>query len=83
MRRIGFETLLPDDMHSPIITSFLSPQAEKYSFRKLYDLLKGNGFVIYPGKITKGDTFRIGNIGEVYPHDMEKLVETIEQVKFW
>lgn len=83
MRRIGFETLLPDTLHSPIITSFLSPSSEKYAFRKFYDLLKESGFVIYPGKITKGDTFRIGNIGEVFPSDMEKLVETIERIKYW
>jgi len=83
MRRIGFSTLLPNSMHSPIITSFLSPENEKYSFNEFYDLLKNNGYVIYPGKISNGDTFRIGNIGVVNPSDMEKLVETIERIKFW
>ncbi len=83
MRDIGFKTLLPDYMHSPVITSFLSPAQEKYSFKKFYDRLKENGFVIYPGKVTQGDTFRIGNIGEVYPDDMVKLVKTIGEVKFW
>ena len=83
MRKIGIEPLLPDSLHSPIITSFLSPNSEAYSFKKLYDLLKQNGFVIYPGKVTQGDTFRIGNIGEVYPDDMEKLTEAISKIKFW
>ncbi|RKD88250.1 2-aminoethylphosphonate--pyruvate transaminase [Mangrovibacterium diazotrophicum] len=83
MRSIGFETLLPDELHSPIITSFRSPSSEKYVFKELYDRLKEKGFVIYPGKVTQGDTFRIGNIGEVYPSDMEMLVQTIGQVKFW
>ncbi len=83
MRNIGFETLLPDRLHSPIITSFLSPTADVYSFKSFYDLLKQNGFVIYPGKVTQGETFRIGNIGEVYPADMEKLIETISKIKFW
>ena len=83
MRSIGFETLLPDLLHSPIITSFLSPTADAYSFKSFYDLLKQNGFVIYPGKVTQGETFRIGNIGEVYPADMEKLIETISKIKFW
>jgi len=82
MRQIGFETLLPDYMQSPIITSFLSPQQKEYSFLKFYNLLKENGYVIYPGKISNGDTFRIGNIGEVYPQDLEKLVETIQRMKF-
>jgi len=83
MRKIGFKTLLPDIKHSPIITSFLSPQEKKYSFLKFYNLLKENGYVIYPGKISKGDTFRIGNIGVVYPSDIDKLVETIIEIKFW
>jgi len=83
MRRIGFSTLLPDFMHSPIITSFLSPQQKEYSFINFYNLLKDNGYVIYPGKISNGDTFRIGNIGVVNPSDIEKLVETIQKIKFW
>ncbi len=83
MRNLGFETLLPDSLHSPIITSFLSPEEEAYSFIKFYELLKQYGFVIYPGKVTQGDTFRIGNIGEVFPADMERLIRTIETVKFW
>lgn len=83
MRQIGFQTLLPDELHSPIITSFLSPESEKYSFEKFYGLLKENGFVIYPGKVTRGKTFRIGNIGEVYSQDIVQLTKTIEKVKFW
>ena len=83
MRRIGFTTLLPDFMQSPIITSFVSPQQKEYSFMNFYNLLKENGYVIYPGKISNGDTFRIGNIGVVYPADMEELVKTIERIRFW
>ncbi len=83
MREIGFTTLLPDFMHSPIITSFLSPNQKEYSFIKFYNLLKDNGYVIYPGKISKGDTFRIGNIGVVNPSDIDKLVEAIISIKFW
>jgi len=83
MQRIGFETLLPDNMQSPIITSFLSPQEKEYSFLSFYNILKESGYVIYPGKISNGDTFRIGNIGVVYPSDMEKLIETIQRMKFW
>ena len=83
MRKIGFTTLLPDIMHSPIITSFLSPHQKEYSFINFYSLLKENGYVIYPGKISNGDTFRIGNIGVVNPTDIDKLVETIMKIKFW
>jgi 2-aminoethylphosphonate-pyruvate transaminase len=83
MRQIGLETLLPDQMHSPIITSFLQPVSDKYSFIAFYTILKSNGFVIYPGKITEHKTFRIGNIGEVYSADIEKLLETVSKIRFW
>ena len=68
MRSLGFQTLLDDAIQSPIITSFLYPHKD-FDFKAFYLALKSKGFVIYPGKISKADTFRIGNIGDVYPED--------------
>ncbi len=78
MRQLGFSTLLPNVLQSPIITSFHSPAAPDYSFTAFYKALKQQGFVIYPGKVTVADTFRIGNIGNVYPGDMERLLVAVE-----
>jgi len=83
MRSLGFETLLPDAHHSPIITSFLSPDSPAYSFNSFYQALKARGFVIYPGKVTGADTFRIGNIGHVFAQDMERLLDAVRQVVTW
>jgi 2-aminoethylphosphonate-pyruvate transaminase len=83
MRRLGFKTLLPDEYQSPFITSFYSPENEKYDFNTFYDLLKSKGFVIYPGKVSKISAFRIGNIGHVFPEDMEQLLKTIAESMFW
>jgi 2-aminoethylphosphonate-pyruvate transaminase len=83
MRELGFETLLPDVLHSPIITSFHSPRCPEYEFKRFYELLKTAGFVIYPGKVSNADCFRIGNIGEVYPEDIEKLIIAIKNVIYW
>lgn len=83
MRELGFETLLNDDLHSPIITSFYSPKASSYQFKTFYDALKREGFVIYPGKVSNADCFRIGNIGEVYQADIERLLSAIAKVKYW
>jgi len=83
MRKLGFKTLLPDEYQSPIITAFYSPKSEKYDFMRLYNRLKNKGFVIYPGKVTKIDTFRIGNIGHVFPDDMKRLLQAIEESMFW
>jgi 2-aminoethylphosphonate-pyruvate transaminase len=83
MRRLGFRTLLPDAYQGHFITSFYSPESTKYDFKTFYDLLKGKGFVIYPGKVSKASAFRIGTIGDVYPADMERLVKAIEASMFW
>lgn len=79
MRSLGFKTLLPDASQGPIITSFLYPSAD-FSFASFYEELKRRGFVIYPGKISDADTFRIGNIGDIYPKDMEALIEAIRAI---
>ncbi|MCC8144280.1 MAG: 2-aminoethylphosphonate--pyruvate transaminase [Tannerellaceae bacterium] len=76
MRSLGYCTLLPDELQGPIITSFLYP-AESFDFVEFYERLKKKGFVIYPGKISDAQTFRIGNIGDVYPEDMARLIEAI------
>ncbi len=83
MQNLGFNTLLPEAFQSPIITSFVSPDYEKYDFQLFYQLLKQEGFVIYPGKVSDHETFRIGHIGEIYPDDMLRLLEVIARNRFW
>ena len=80
MRSLGFRTLLPDNEQSPVITSFYYPEAG-FDFKAFYLKLKERGFVIYPGKISQADTFRIGNIGDVHPQDFVRLVETIKEIR--
>ena len=81
MRKLGFKTLLPDASQGPIITSFLYPNAD-FNFADFYQQLKAKGFVIYPGKISDADTFRIGNIGDIFPTDMEALIQAIHEIGY-
>ena len=64
-------------MQSPIITTFLFPN-EQFGFEDFYAYVKAKGYVIYPGKLTDVDTFRIGNIGEIYEEDIRELCTIIE-----
>lgn len=80
MKGLGFRCLLPDVLQSPIITSFHFPEDKNFTFNDFYDRLKRRRFVIYPGKVTNAETFRIGNIGNVFPEDMDLLVREIETV---
>lgn len=79
MRSLGYKTLLPDEWQSPVITSFYYPTAD-FDFNSFYRKLKAKGFVIYPGKISQADTFRIGNIGDVHPDDFRRLIDAIREI---
>lgn len=83
MKKLNFEPLLPDELQSPFITPFYYPQDKEFEFTEFYKKLKGKGFVIYPGKVTNLNTFRIGNIGNVHQSDMEALLLAIEQSSYW
>jgi 2-aminoethylphosphonate-pyruvate transaminase len=78
MKKIGFRALLEQRHQSPIITSFCYPDDSEFTFQRFYESLKKYGFVIYPGKISQVDTFRIGNIGEVHLADIERLLEAVQ-----
>lgn len=80
MRQLGYKTLLPDEWQSPVITSFYYPSAD-FDFNAFYQALKSKGFVIYPGKISQADTFRIGNIGDVYPDDFRRLTNVTGELR--
>lgn len=83
MKKLGFTPLLDESLHSPIITSFYSPTHSDYQFKEFYLRLKEQGFVIYPGKVSNADCFRIGNIGDVNPDDIERLIIAIEKAMYW
>ncbi|TWU66223.1 2-aminoethylphosphonate--pyruvate transaminase [Crateriforma conspicua] len=77
---LGITALLPAAIQSPIITSFLYPDVDGFAFDGFYQALKQRRFVIYPGKVSDAQTFRIGNIGHVFPEDIDQLVAAIAEV---
>jgi 2-aminoethylphosphonate-pyruvate transaminase len=78
MQSLGFEPLINEDENSIVITSFLEP--EGFDFNNFHDYLKDNGFVIYPGKVSMHNTFRLSNIGNITELEITKFIEL---VKFW
>lgn len=79
MKELGIEQYITDQHQGPIITTFFYPEHSEFSFQEMYDYIKAKGYAIYPGKVTKADTFRIGNIGEIYEADINKLCDIIEE----
>lgn len=79
MARLGIQPYLNPGVQSHIITAFRYPTAG-FDFDLFYRKLSERGFIIYPGKLTQAQTFRIGNIGRLFPAEMEQLVGSIQTV---
>ena len=71
MRAMGFKTLLADELQAPIIVTFHMPTNPGFDFARFYDGLKDQGYVIYPGKLTVADSFRMGCIGRLGAEQIE------------
>ncbi|MDR5901116.1 2-aminoethylphosphonate--pyruvate transaminase [Halomonas icarae] len=79
MRAMGFATLLEDRWLSPIITTFFSPGHPSFDFGRFYAELKARGFIIYPGKLTQAESFRIGCIGRLDATVIERLLVAVRE----
>lgn len=77
MRALGFQTLLEDAWLSPIIITFLSPDDPAFSFMPFYQQMKTRGFLIYPGKLTQVESFRLGCIGQLFDPQIDAVLEAV------
>ena len=80
MSRLGFRAYLDPSVQSHIITSFIYPDDPKFDFSDFYRRVSDKGFILYPGKISQCDTFRIGNIGRLTESEMNQVVYAIGEV---
>ncbi|XP_063217857.1 2-aminoethylphosphonate--pyruvate transaminase-like isoform X2 [Bacillus rossius redtenbacheri] len=80
MSAMGFRKLLSGKGEGYIISTYHFPRHRNFSFDHFYASLSEMGQVIYPGKVTQADCFRIGNIGDLHPQDMAHLLRCIEEV---
>lgn len=80
MAALGFKPLLPPSLQAPIIVTFHMPTHPAFKFQPFYDGLKDRGYVIYPGKLTVADSFRIGCIGRIGPEHMMGALAAVTDV---
>lgn len=80
MRAMGFSAYLPAEVQGHIITSFVYPEDPAFDFETFYEKLNERGYVIYPGKVSDANCFRIGNIGRLDENDMRALLDAIRAV---
>eukprot|EP00047_Mylnosiga_fluctuans_P002180 m.223510 g.223510 ORF g.223510 m.223510 type:complete len:395 (-) comp10933_c0_seq1:44-1228(-) len=80
MTALGFKELLSPEVSSYVITTYLFPNHPNFKFSEFYGRLNDKNFVIYPGKVTQADCFRIGSIGHLFPDDVRGLLAAIKEV---
>ncbi|HEX6002180.1 MAG TPA: 2-aminoethylphosphonate--pyruvate transaminase [Hyphomicrobiaceae bacterium] len=80
MRRLGFRVFLDRDLQAPVIVTFVSPEDPRFRFDDLYNGLAARGFIIYPGKLTQAQSFRIGCIGALHAEDFDRLVAAVADI---
>ena len=79
MRKMGFKEYLRPEDQGYIITSFHFPKDPNFSFDEFYTRLNSKNYVIYPGKVSNADCFRIGNIGRIFESDVRDLLAAIQE----
>ena len=77
MARLGFKPFLAAAVQAPIIVTFHAPADPAYDFKRFYAAAKARGFILYPGKLTQIETFRVGCIGAIGPNEMRQAVEAV------
>ena len=79
MRSLGFVPFLAPEIQAPMIVTFHAPADAAYDFKRFYDAVKARGFILYPGKLTQLETFRVGCIGAIGPAEMKEAVAAVAE----
>ena len=77
MAELGFVAFLKPEVQAPIILTFHAPADPAYDFKAFYAAVKARGFILYPGKLTQRETFRVGCIGAIGPAEMREAVAAV------
>jgi 2-aminoethylphosphonate-pyruvate transaminase len=77
MAELGFEPFLDPAIQAPIIVTFHAPADPRYTFTEFYERVRDKGFILYPGKLTQVETFRVGCIGAIGPDEMRHAVHAV------
>ena len=79
MTALGFRTFLARSVQAPVIVTFHAPPDPNYNFRAFYEEVKARGYILYPGKLTQVETFRVGCIGAIDSNEMRNVVSAVAE----
>jgi 2-aminoethylphosphonate-pyruvate transaminase len=79
MQKLGFQTYLKPEDQGYIITSFYYPDHPNFNFQEFYTRLSEKGHIIYPGKLSRANCFRIGHVGRLGIAEVRALMSAIAE----
>lgn len=79
MTALGFKAFLAREIQAPVIVTFHAPDDPAYAFGPFYEKVKARGYVLYPGKLTQVETFRVGCIGAIDENEMRNVVSAVAE----
>jgi 2-aminoethylphosphonate-pyruvate transaminase len=77
MAELGFRPFLKKEIQAPVIVTFHAPADPRYVFKDFYERVRDKGYILYPGKLTQLETFRVGCIGAIGPEEMRQAVNAV------
>ena len=80
MGKLGLRSFLPAAIQAPIIVTFHAPDSPRYAFKSFYNAVKERGYILYPGKLTTVETFRVGCMGQLGERGIAGAVEAVAEV---
>ena len=83
MKALGFEPFLKPEVQAPVIVTFYAPRDPAWNFANFYAAVREAGYVLYPGKLTQVDTFRVGCIGAIDANELRNAVAAIDRALKW
>ena len=80
LAKLGLRSFLPTGIQAPIIVTFHAPATPNYQFKAFYDAVKSRGYILYPGKLTTLETFRVGCMGQMGERGIQGAVDAVAAV---
>ena len=79
MAALGFKSFVPRNIQAPVIATFHAPADPAYDFKTFYEKVRARGYILYPGKLTQVETFRVGCIGAIDSNEMRNVVSAVAE----
>lgn len=79
IEKLGFQNVIKREWQAGLVVAVKYPTDKNWDFEKVHDYCYERGFVIYPGKISTEDTFRLCALGAIDEEDIDNFMEVFRE----